>query len=85
MNAHFVLKRDYSQDAILKFRDCTPEAKLIFLLGFTPNRIFEDLNTPLLFQVGTFPQDLILEVVRECVRFHSMKLSGSQLAWEGVA
>jgi hypothetical protein len=30
------------------------QSKPIFLLGFTPNRIFEDLNAPLLFQVRAF-------------------------------
>ena len=30
------------------------QSKPIFLLGFTPNRIFEDLNAPLLLQVRAF-------------------------------
>ncbi len=84
MNGHLVLQRDHSQDAITKFGDRSPEAKTIFLLWFTPKRIFQDLNAPLFFQVWAFPQDLILEVVREFVRFHILKLSCSQLAWEGV-
>jgi len=85
VNGYFVLKRDYSQDTIVKFGDRSPKAKTILLLWFAPNWVVENLNTPLLFQIRTFAQDFVLEVVSELVRFHAMKLSDSQLAWEGVA
>jgi hypothetical protein len=84
VNGHLVLQCDYSQDTIVKFRYGSPKTKPILLLGLTPNRIFQDLNAPFLFQIGTFPQDLVLEVVGEFVRLHIMELSGSQLAWKGV-
>lgn len=72
MNGHFVLKRDHSQDAIVKFGNRSPEAKTILLLGFTPNRIFQDLNAPFLFQIGTFAQDLVLEVGSELIGSHTL-------------
>lgn len=77
MNGHFILKCDYSQDAIVKFGNCSPKTKTILLLWFAPNWIVENLNAPLLFQIRSFAQDLVLEVVSKLVRFHAMELSGS--------
>ncbi len=54
MNRHFVIKCDYPQNPTTKFRDCSPEPETIFLLRFAPDGVFEDLNAPLLLQVGAF-------------------------------
>jgi hypothetical protein len=45
------------------------------LLRFGSERRFYDTNTPFFFQIGTFSQDFLFEIVREPVLAHGFKIA----------
>jgi len=62
MNSSFILKRYHSQYTTTKPLDFTPKSETIMFLAFDFNRIFYDLNAPLLLQIRPFSQYLIFKI-----------------------
>ncbi|MGB6449949.1 MAG: hypothetical protein WBE92_04295 [Steroidobacteraceae bacterium] len=63
MNRHLILKRDDSQVTAAELGNCCPESKPVVLLPFGSQRILDDGNAPLLFQVRSLPEHLRLKVL----------------------
>jgi hypothetical protein len=59
----------------LQLVDRVSEAKSVVLLRFSPERGFYDTNTPLIFQIGSFSENLLFEIVREPVLAHNAKIA----------
>ena len=55
MYRHFVVKGDDAQNFSIKLIYFTPKAIAVLFLCFYSNRVFNNINTPLFFYVGSFP------------------------------
>jgi hypothetical protein len=73
MNAHFILKRYDPQVPPFKLGNLSPEAKAVIFLRLRPDRIFEDPNAPLLFQVRALAENLFFKVLRKLIGRHERK------------
>jgi hypothetical protein len=60
-----VLQGHYSQHSPFEFRNDAPKAKPVVFLGFHTDWIFKNSCAPLLLQIRSFPENLILEIIRE--------------------
>ncbi len=62
MNSYSVCQRYDPQYAIIKFLQSSPKPNAVIRLNLHTDRIFNNKYTPFLFQIGTFPQNLALEI-----------------------
>ena len=75
MNRNLVIQRDNSQNFTLKLLDFARIPKPVPLLRFTSKRILQNLDAPLLFQIGSLTQYLVLEIFREPVLWHRQRIA----------
>ena len=72
MDGNLILQGDNSQGPASKLFDQPPKPKAIVLLGFHPDGILQDPDTPFFFEVWPLPQDFIFEVCSEPVMYHTL-------------
>ena len=72
MNRDFIFKRNNPQITASDLRDCCPKSESVVFLWFNMNSILNNINAPLLFQIRAFLQDLLLKLLCEFVRCHSL-------------
>jgi hypothetical protein len=70
MNSGLVLQGHDAKYTSFQFFDCRPESVAIVFLWLSFYRILDGSNTPLLFDVRPFTQDLVLKIVSEPVFLH---------------
>jgi hypothetical protein len=77
MNGNAVVERHYPKKSALEFRHGDPEAVPIPFLALNAQRLFDGPNAPLLSKIRAFPKDFVLEVGRELIVGHIIKIPHS--------
>jgi hypothetical protein len=70
MNSGLILQGHNAKYTSFQFFDCCPESVPVVFLWLSFYGILDDSDTPLLFDVWLFTQDLILKIVSEPVFLH---------------
>lgn len=73
MNRQLVLER-YDTEIATKLRNRRPEPVAVMLLAFRTNSVLNYEYTPLLLQIRTLLQHLVLKILRELVLRHRLRI-----------
>jgi hypothetical protein len=72
VDGSLVAQCDDSQYSTLKFRNSTPKPETVMFLRFDSQRVLDYLDAPFFFQIGSFSQDLFLEVFGKTMFFKAL-------------